>query len=275
MAVDPEVTGGRASFGARYGNTMGPGANKVEYVSQDPTRDPNVIIQQSGKYAYMGSKGGKDVLQDVAGADVSYYLLSDTAKKELNSLMDQLYPNGWDPSWIHKPYQRGLQASAYAYANSGQRLTALDLTKRFLADEAAQGGPGGKGANGTAKYTGPVTTTQTQTSVNLTDPGSARKIVGDALKTYLGRDARPDEQEKFFKALGAQEARNPSVTRATSTTTPMGKARTDVQSTTVSEGGFNPSTFAEEWARGQEGSAEYQAATTYLNTFINALGEAV
>jgi hypothetical protein len=39
----------------------------------------------------------------------------------------------------------------------------------------------------------------------------------------------------------------------------------------VTTGGFNPSTFAEDYAQGMEGAAEFQAATTYLDAFINAL----
>jgi hypothetical protein len=77
-----------------------------------------------------------------------------------------------------------------------------------------------------------------------------------------------------LKALNAVEKRSPSVTKSVSTTTPgVGTSRTE--SETSSRGGFNPSTFAEEYAQGQEGAAEFQAATTLLDTFIGSLGARV
>jgi hypothetical protein len=36
-------------------------------------------------------------------------------------------------------------------------------------------------------------------------------------------------------------------------------------------GGTDPYQFAEDYALAQEGSAEYQAATTYLDSFMSAL----
>jgi hypothetical protein len=79
------------------------------------------------------------------------------------------------------------------------------------------------------------------------------------------------EQNSFLKALNVQEKRNPTVTKSTSVTTPQGQGKSMVESETMSQGGFNPSTFAQEYAQGMEGAAEYQAATTLLDTFIGSL----
>ena len=79
------------------------------------------------------------------------------------------------------------------------------------------------------------------------------------MEKYLGRKANAKETARFTAALNQAEMRNPTVTTAT-------------QSSATTVGGFNPSTFAEEWAASQEGSGEYQAATTFLDAFMGALG---
>ena len=63
---------------------------------------------------------------------------------------------------------------------------------------------------------------------------------------------------RFLKALNQNEMNNP--------------ARAEVQgNAVVQSGGYNPQAFAEEFARGEEGSAEFQAATSYLNNFLSII----
>lgn len=263
-----------------YRNNMNPTQNTTVFRGANPVSNPNAVYLKESKWAYMGTqpdKSGKqqDVFMDVSGADVSYYFLSNQAKASLRQQMDALYGKGvWQESWIAKAYRRGLEASAYAYANMGTRVTALDATAQLLADDASNGlspdgsPTSGKGGRG---YSGPVTTVQRTKSINLTDPMSARKLVDDALEGYLGRRATAQEQETFLASLNKRERQAPSITTQVATSTPQGPAMTTVESEVMSEGGFNPSVFAEEFARGQQGSAEYQAATTYLDSFIDAL----
>lgn len=262
-----------------FRNQMNPTQGSTVFRGANPVSNPNAVYLKESKWAYMGTqpdKAGKqqDVFMDVSGADVSYYFLSNQAKASLRKQMDALYGKGvWQESWIAKAYRRGLEASAYAYANMGTRVTALDATAQLLADDAANGlSPDGRSTGGGGGgYRGPVTTVQRTKSVNLTDPMSARKLVDDALEGYLGRRATPQEQERFLQTLNARERQAPSVTTQRSTSTPQGPGMTTVDSEVMSEGGFNPSVFAEEFARGQQGSGEFQAATTYLDSFIGAL----
>lgn len=283
MSVQPEDrptsvpsrgTGG-LSFNA-YQNPMNPMQPTTVIRGVNQAANANAVYLKESKWAYMGTerdpKTGKmqDVFMDTAGADVSYYFLSNEAKKSLAEQMDGLYGKGkWQPSWIAKAYGRGLQASAYAYANMGKRVTAVEATAQLLAQDAAAGlKPDGTAAgNGVG---GPRTTVSQTRSINLTDPMSARKLVDDSLSAYLGRRATSQEQQEFFKALNAAEERAPSISTQVSRTTP-GRGMTAVESEVRTEGGFNPSVFAEEFARGQEGAAEYQAATTYLDSFIGSL----
>lgn len=103
--------------------------------------------------------------------------------------------------------------------------------------------------------------------VSLTDEGTARQVLNRALTGYLGREATDMENKMFLKALNVQEKANPTTTTTKGYTD---GSRNTTQNQTV-EGGFSRDDFAERFARSQEGYAEYQAATTYLDAFINAL----
>jgi hypothetical protein len=102
--------------------------------------------------------------------------------------------------------------------------------------------------------------------ISLTDEGSARKLLNNALSGYLGRTATDDENRAFLKALNLQERENPSVTK----TTGYSSGRNTTQQQVVT-GGMDKNDFADRFAKSQQGYAEYQAATTYLDAFIGAL----
>ena len=95
-------------------------------------------------------------------------------------------------------------------------------------------------------------------AVNLTDPDTANTLLDQALGTYIGRAANDTEKQMFRKALKEHELKNPS--------------KTTVQGdTAIKSGGSNSATFAKDFAQQQEGSAEFTAATSLMDTFIDAL----
>lgn len=253
-------------MGVLSGTTMVQGVN---------AQMPNRQYIQPAQQAWMGKNAnGADVLQNTAYADTSVYLLNQQQQKTLVDTMDATFGRGkWKPSTLQTFYGKGVGLSAYLWSNAQQRVDPVNATMLAIQQEARlrqQAGlaGGGKGSGGVSS------STQTTTSVNLTDPVSARKMVNDALGQYLGRAATQQEQQAFMKALSQQERMNPTVTTQSSTTR-SGGGSSSTRSSVTSQGGFNPSAFAEEYARGMEGSGEYQAATGLLNTFISALGEAV
>jgi hypothetical protein len=222
-----------------------------------PYKDPNKLV-----------KAKVDQLVPIGDAQYMIDTLAPEARKRLYDTATAYYGNdNWERSWLNTIWNRAINVSANAYAYGNQKVDPVTAFEMIVRDMSEAGSPGGRGA----KYTGPVTTRQETTSVNLTDPATARGLVKSALTNYLGRDANDMEQEAFLKALNAAERRAPTVTRSVSTTTPRGQALNEVESETMTTGGFNPSTFAEEYAQGQEGAAEFQAATTLMDSFIDAL----
>jgi hypothetical protein len=135
-----------------------------------------------------------------------------------------------------------------------------NITVESLLDKWNKSGYPGKGGGGG----GPFRTVNRQ--VALTDSGTARLVVNNALTRFLGREATDIEQRAFLKALNVQEKQNPTTTITEGNTS--GRNTTSKSTTT---GGFSRDNFAEKFAQSQEGYAEYQAATTYLDAFIDAL----
>lgn len=136
----------------------------------------------------------------------------------------------------------------------------LDLQRR----QAAGGGGGGGG--------GVSRSTSVTESVDLTNPTAARGLVDQALARYLGRGATSEEFANFTKALNRAERKAPNVSRTTSVAS-RGAGGTMASTKSLSKGGVDRGRFAEEWARSQEGAAEYAAATTVLDSFMKVLGE--
>lgn len=132
----------------------------------------------------------------------------------------------------------------------------------------------GTGSYAGATYNGPVTTTQTSSSINLTSRGTARLILAQALAQELGREPSPNEVSDFLKGLNQREENNPSVTTTTTTTKPDGKHDTSVTSTSrTKEPNTNPTAMAERFAEGVDPkeSERYQTGN-YYNVIAQMLG---
>lgn len=236
------------------------GMQSVQAPAGIPYKKPGQMVQKQVPY-----------MVPVADARYMMYTLAPDAKKQLDEVTTAYFGhNRWDPSWQDNVWEQAIQVSANAKAYANQNVTPVDAFQMIVSDmsKASGGGRGGGGGGGGAA--GPTTTTTTSKSVSLTDPGSARALVNKSLTDYLGREATEAEQEKFLSALNAAERRSPTVTRQTTRSVP-GRGTSTVTQEVETQQGFNPSTFAQEYAQSQEGAAEYQAATNLLDVFIGSL----
>ena len=123
----------------------------------------------------------------------------------------------------------------------------------------------GTGDGGAAQPTRGVVET-----VNFTDPGTAKTVLDQALKQYLGRTATTKELSQFKKALMSVQEDMPSVT-TTDTDLVTEKGELTQKTRQTGQSPMNVQSFAQAWAQGQEGSAEYQAATDLMDSFISAI----
>lgn len=234
---------------------------------------PRITQGAASQGVYMGSKYGyqagakqavtvQDVFVPNEEAWGGYMNLSPDLQNTMVSIMNvKAGSRPWNPEELRKLWSEGVLASNYIVRQTGQRVSPIEALRRYyLGDEEVPGmgarrSSGGGGGGG--GYSGPVTQTR------LTDPTTAENLLDTSLKNYLGRAATGKEKSEFLKALNRYEAENPTVT------TPMGAGGS------VTTGGAQPTVFAEKFARSQEGAAEFQAATTYLDSFLGALGNPV
>jgi len=218
--------------------------------------------------AFIYTQNGQPVYWDVSSGKKRFDILNREQQDNLIASMDSAYGKGkWKYADMRKGWDAALDMSASYKAAYGQDVSVFDTfaarAKANSSNGMTMGGVlGGGGAGGVSS--------SISKSVQLTDPTTARGLIDNALSSYLGRKANTKEQQAFFKALNVQEQRNPTIT---STTSVSGKGSSSSSSTTT--GGFSPSTFAQEWAAGQEGSGEFQAATSLLDTFIKSIGAKV
>jgi len=174
---------------------------------------------------------------------------------------------GGDPEKYESVFQAAVAQAAYiqkasAPGSIGSKTTVEDVLQGWIKNglpDNLKGGSGG-GGGGSRAFT------NVDTRVDLTNEGEARRILDNALAGALGRDPTAAENRAFRKALNMYEKQNPTVTTSKGVAGAGGTT-----STTESEGGFDSADFADRYAKSQEGYAEYQTATTYLDAFINAL----
>jgi hypothetical protein len=175
---------------------------------------------------------------------------------------------GGDPEKYESVFQAAVAQAAYiqkasAPGSIGSKTTVEDVLQGWIKNglpDSLKGGGGGGGGGGSRAFT------NVDTRVDLTNEGEARRILDNALAGALGRDPTAAENRAFRKALNMYEKENPTVTTSKGVASASGTT-----STTESEGGFDSLDFADRYAKSQEGYAEYQTATTYLDAFINAL----
>jgi hypothetical protein len=268
MSVMADDKGMPFNFAQNANKGLAP-LNSGTTAANNGTDISNAYIYNDASVIPMWSKDGRPTLStDVTAAKGSYFLQPQPVKDVYINIMNKNYGVGkWTPAQLNSLFVDSIENTRIGFAMTGDTYTPDVYAAEIARTNAANGlDAGGKALSGGS---GGVSSS-VQKSVRLTDPSTARGLIDQALGNFLGRAADPQEQKAFLKALNVQERQNPTVTRQT---TVSGGGSSSSTSSTV--GGFNPSTFAKEYAAGQEGAGEFQAATSLLDTFISSLGAKV
>jgi hypothetical protein len=148
-----------------------------------------------------------------------------------------------------------------AMSVNGRKVSPWDAVKALAESKSYKAAGGGS-------FTG--TRTSTSTSIDLTDPATAKAIVNDALSQRLGRAATEEELATLRGVLNAAERAAPTVTTS-STTYQDGDAVS--QSSTTSGGltGAGRQQLILDEAMQKPEYGAYQAATTYFNALMQAV----
>jgi hypothetical protein len=169
-------------------------------------------------------------------------------------LIDEADVGDWDTLWQKWDYIVTEAANLYT---SGHKLTP------FEAADLIAGSPEDRAKR--AEQAGRFTGTKTFSSVDLTDPQSAKAIVNDVLAQALGRAALPEEMSQFLGTLSAAERNNPTVT---STTYQDGDPVSSTTSGGLSAAGARQTLLESAQAKPDYGA--YQAATTIFGAVADA-----
>ena len=179
----------------------------------------------------------------VEKADAEWYVMDARKKQQVTdyvAAIDDKIPT--DERTRYKYVEAIRQAQQFTAVYPDNPLTPFEVLRRNAENavqvRAMRGGSGG----GTSRV------------VNLTNPDDAKSLVNASLQKYLGRDATDEEITEFTKALNKAERRNPIVTTKTQ-----------------KSGGVGSAQRAEDFARSQEGAAEFLAETQYSDWFQEAI----
>lgn len=198
-----------------------------------------------------GPEGLQKVPLDVALGAISDMRANDPKRySQLEKLVDA---NGFSS------FEDALEVAAFDLG-SGERsweqfLGARAQNPAVQAEYAKrQGGSGG----------GPFSSTNTQR--NLSSVTQAGAVMDTSFRSELGRTGTKQEAVDFQKALNEQQSKNPTVSRTSGYSS--GGSST---SNTVTTGGFDPTRFAQEYARSQEGYAERFAGISFMKILDDAI----
>ena len=242
--------GGAAGFSTAPAEAyvyMGPEYERMDLV-------PSPVSKSPAAADYQARKSALTAYRPVSYAVASFDMLSPQQRRQWSDLVAKNI--GYEGS-IER--QRAMWQSATLRAAQLGQITQQPVSAWQLMQQDAEyeaGRRAASGGRGGGAYTGPVT------QVRLTDPDTAMALVDQSLQSALGRGASQKEKQRFMEALRKYEMANPTVT-------------TGDQTGSVTTGGSNAQVFAQRFAQSQEGSAEFAAATTFLDAFLGALGNPV
>lgn len=243
----------------RRGNAAIPeyeGTRGRPYKAQTGTR-PGVELQDDVR----GEGEARNTIYSWVGSDqydkwgdrlVQLDLIDEKDKRNVNVLNDV-----WQDVMDHAVR---LQAA-------GKRLTPYQVLELMVGS-----GYGGHSGGGSGGFTG--SRSSTSTSVDLTDPMTAKAIVNDALSRYLGRSANDSEIKALTASINSAERSNPSVTNST-TSYQDGVAVSESSTTSggVTNAGRQQIVADDAMARPEYGA--YQSASTYFNALTQAINSPV
>lgn len=227
--------------------------------------DALVFTGQSVGYEFDASgrptKVGTNAASTASAKAVSslYYDWDDKQKAEFKSALalTGVDTTGWQDGQFANAWGSYVgQAAAYYRNGQGKQITPWDVLVMDRRNREGQV---------------PKTTTNTSTSVNLSSQADVEAAAYDIARSLLGRAPTDAEIARYTSIINARERANPAKTTTTTTTQPGG----DSTSSSTSSGGFGAGAAQDEirkQAQGEEGYAEYQAATTYFGALMGMLG---
>lgn len=238
MSTDPKLTGGATQTvtptgGVVYSPPTGPGAGVQ-----------TVTVFNDGGFTEMTVD---QVLASIDDIEANYPDIYD-------SLSKLVVKNGFSN------FEDALNIASYDQGKDGRSWEEfLSARAENPAIKAAYDKKQGGGSGGAYS--------QTNTQRTLSNVTQAGAYMDNAFKSELGRTGSKEEAAAFQKALNEQQSKNATVSRTSGYSNGKGSS----SSNTVTTGGFDPTRFAQEYARSQEGYAERYAGISFMKILDDAI----
>jgi hypothetical protein len=245
------------------------GKRTMEYPTGYATK-----AEEGGRAPVMyGHKVGDYQPADEASA--SWYDMDDEERKAFADYLIKIGAidpeDAWNYDALQELWEKGIELSS-GYTARGKDVTPEQALATWVGWDGSGESAAARARAAAAAEDEPFTGSRTarSTSINLSDPASAKALANYVVSKALGREALPEELAAYRDALNDYERENPSVT--TTTATYKEGIETDQKSTT--RGGATAAGSEQiltDIAREEEDYAEYQAAGPIWNAFLSAL----
>lgn len=285
---DPTAAAASALAGGAFSTTSGPDiwytgtyGDLPVVVSKVPTGGPasygasgDILNVSSGRYAPPGFADNTDTVNNVLQRAQQF---SGDEMKDLQSrlFLAGMYAGTGVKSAKDIPFGQYDENTIQAYGNllklnatqiaRGNSQTVDDTLNQLIQQQTATGNNNPGGAK------------STRTTYSISDPESAKSILSNVLQAYTGRNIpTPEETQAFQSALNSYEQSHPSRTTDTFDATGSLGTETSTDGINYLSSGARQQ-FAQDWLMQNEGGqvANYQAATTYYQAALQALGAPV
>lgn len=182
----------------------------------------------------------------------------------LMGLVDPRRATDTDYSSIWISYVKQLALYNQPTANWGTKMTVGDLIMSDLR-KREQADPG----LAELMQTGKRTTTKTATNLALSNQLDANALMDAAARALLGRKASEEESKKLLAAVNELERANPEVTTTTQETDMYGEVLNQSSETSGGISAAAREQLARQQAEANPEYGAYQAATTYMGSFMD------
>lgn len=264
---DAPRKGGSPAIGTGYG------AGVDALVGSIPsTASAVATYTNTGLVPLTRNPDGTPNLKTPTDARTALDMLSVQKQNDLRGLLDAAYGRGnWKETQFRALWSDAVGVAQAAFNDGATKFSDgsnVDVLGafNFLVRQRAASGLSPSGTSIGSGSGGPSSVTQQ--SINFTNPETAKGLVTQTFQNINGRAPKDFEFANFLKALNEAEAKNPTVTQQNSSGSNGGHSSIS----TVTKGGFDPRTFAEDFARSAPDSAEFTAATSLLDAFIGSMG---
>lgn len=213
----------------------------------------------------------EDSFSTVGESQAQWYRFSDQERLSLARTMVRfgLISNEDDYFNAQKVWNAAVEESAYYYSYGKRNISPYDAIGLFAGLDTGwrtKDGKNGLLAGGASKAR---TETTTASRVKLLGPTEAKSLITDVFKSELGRAPSASELSRYTSSLAGAAKKNP--VQATQTTR-YNAAGVAVDTSTVESGGVDFNQVSRDKAQADPEYGAYQAATTYMNALLSAIG---